>query len=200
MTYRICLAGAEANPEAVTRFRREICRDIGLDPDGPAARPLPAGSYLFVAAASCPAPIGMIELFFYDQLFRSYHEAVYSQAADLAAIAPMHELAHVRSVYVAAGQRRTQLFRYLMAAMVVAARRMGARYLTAGTGLHNHTILALHRRAGMARLGEYVVDGSPQQLSLLALEPIADRAERIAARVDLDLSAAASLRRRTAWD
>ncbi|MFI5268176.1 MAG: GNAT family N-acetyltransferase [Chloroflexota bacterium] len=197
MTYRIHLTGAEACPEVVIRFRQEICRGVGLNPEGPAAQPLDVASYLFAMVDGCSPPVGMIEFFFYDQAFRSFSDAVYSQAADLGAIAPMSEMAHIRSVFVAADWRRTPLFRYLMAAMVVSAHRMGARYMTAGTGLHNRAILALHRRAGMAPLGQYEVDGSAQQLSLLQLDLIVPRAEAILeGGVDFDDSLAQALRQR----
>jgi hypothetical protein len=94
----------------------------------------------------------------------------------------MSELAHVRSVAMDGEPRGSRAFLYLVSALVGAAGRMGARFVTAGTGLHNDAILALHRAAGMTPLGRYTVDGSVQQLSVLELSPLLGRAGKILAR------------------
>ncbi len=196
--FQIELRGAEREWSAIRAFRQDICRTIRLDADGPAAQPLDYASYLFVFAKGEAQPAGMVEFFFYDQAFAEFSDAVYSGAADLNAYGSTAELAHLRSVILEGGQRHTRLFAYLMAAMVIVAHGMGASHLTAGTGVHNDAILALHRRAGMTPLGRYVVDGSPQQLSLLELPPLVQRARGLLERggVALEDSAARELRER----
>lgn len=87
----------------------------------------------------------MIEFFLYDQAFDSYETPPYSQAANLSELAPLHQMAHLRSVILAEPYRKTRLFQYLLMAMALTAFRMGARFMTAGTGVHNHSILALHQ-------------------------------------------------------
>ena len=194
----IALGGAERERSAIRAFRQEICRTIRLDPEGPAAQPIDYASYLFVFDEEESRPAGMVEFFFYDQAFGAFSDAVYSQAADLGAYGSMSELAHLRSVILEDGQRHTRLFAYLMAAMVTVSHGMGASHMTAGTGVHNEAILALHRRAGMKPLGRYVVDGSPQQLSLLEVGPLVKRARGLLDRggVELDDRAARELRER----
>jgi hypothetical protein len=196
--FRIELGGAERERSAIHAFRQDICRTVRLDTAGPAATPLDYASYLFVFAGGEPRPAGMVEFFFYDQAFAAFSDAVYSQAAELEAYGTVAELAHLRSVILEDNQRHTRLFVYLMAAMVIVAHEMGASHLTAGTGVHNQGILALHRRAGMTPLGRYVVDGSPQQLSLLKLPPLVSRARGLLERggVSLEHGAAAELRTR----
>lgn len=166
----------ERHHDTIVAFRQEICSIIGLDPHGLLTAPLPFAAYLFVYPDQGQAPAGMVEFFFYDQAYDTYAGAPYSQAADLEQIAPMHQMAHVRSVILTAPYRQSRLFQYLCMGMTMAASHMGARFITAGTGLHNHSILALHRKAGMRKLGTYTFgDGAVQQLSLLDLEPIARR-------------------------
>ena len=196
--FHIELRGAEHERAAIRTFRQDICRTIRLDVQGPAAQPLDYASYLFLFANGETHPAGMVEFFFFDQAFASFSDAVYSQAADLAAYGSLADLVHLRSVILEAGIRHTRVFVYLMAAMVLVTHQLGATHLTAGTGIHNDTILTLHRRAGMTPLGEYVVDGAPQQLSLLVLAPLIQRARSLLERggISVDDSAALELRRR----
>lgn len=196
--FHVELRGAEHEPSAIRAFRQDICRTIRLDPRGPAAEPLEYASYLFVFADGEAHPAGMVEFFFFDQAFTSFSDAVYSQAADLSVYGALTELAHLRSVILERGVRHTRLFAYLMAAMVLVTHGLGAKHLTAGTGVHNEAILALHRRAGMTALGQYVVDGAPQQLSILELPSLVQRARALLDRggVTLEDGAARALRER----
>lgn len=178
---RVTVELPEHRYDTIRAFRQEICRTVGLDPEGPAADPLPYATYLFVyppagRVGEVSEPAGMVEFFLYDQAFDSYESAPYSEAANLAELAPMGQMAHLRSVILAEQYRKTRLFQYLLMAMALTAFRMGARFMTAGTGLHNHSILALHQGAGMRRLGFWTPENcAPQQLSLLELEPLAQR-------------------------
>lgn len=196
--FHIELRGAERQRAAIRAFRRDICRTIHLDVGGPAAQPLDYASYLFLFADGETEPAGMVEFFFYDQAFATFSDAVYSQAADLSAYGSLADLVHLRSVILEPGMRHTRVFVYLMAATVLVTHELGATHLTAGTGIHNEAILALHRRAGMTPLGQYVVDGASQQLSLLELAPLVQRARELLDRggVTVDASAALELRRR----
>ena len=63
--------------------------------------------------------------------------------------------------------------------MLVSAWKLGARHMTAATSTDYDYVLGLHKNAGMRRLGTFVVDGSPQQLSVLELAPVAVRAQRL---------------------
>ncbi|HET9956735.1 MAG TPA: hypothetical protein VFQ61_19705, partial [Polyangiaceae bacterium] len=180
--FHIELCGAERERAAIRAFREDICRTIRLEVGGPAAEPLDYGSYLFLFAEGETQPAGMVEFFFYDQAFAAFSDAVYSQAADLGTYGSLADLVHLRSVILEVGIRHTRVFVYLMAATVLVTQRLGATHLTAGTGIHNDAILALHRRAGMTPLGRYVVDGAPQQLSLLALAPLLQRAKGLLGR------------------
>jgi hypothetical protein len=195
--YRIRISPAEERPESIVHFRQEICRVIGMDDSGPNAQPLDYATYLFVERDH--EQVGMIELFFYDQCFGTYADAIYARAADLSALAPMCELAHVGSVIVDPPYRGTRAFLFLTAAMVLAAHRMGARYLTAATGVANHEILALHRNAGMTPLGRFNHDGSSFALSLLDVGSRAHQAAAILERhgIALDPDALQALRERT---
>jgi hypothetical protein len=78
---------------------------------------------------------------------------------------------------------------------------MGARYLTAATGVGNHEILALHRNAGMTSLGRFDDDGSSFALSLLDVGSRAKKAAVILdrSRITLDSGALQRARRRTGF-
>lgn len=185
--YTIELSCAEDHYETIVGFRKEICRNIGLDENGISVSPLKQAVYIFGYIRGEQEPIGMIEIFMYDQIFESYSDSVYSHATDLGKIAPIDKLGHVRSVILLPKYQRTRLFLLLVAGLVLVASSMGALYLTAGTGLHNLNILALHQRAGMKPLGFYIVDNSPQQLSLLDLDPLLVRARKIYLVHSLDI-------------
>lgn len=180
MLIRVTRAGQYA--EAIRGFRREICRRILVDPNGPGIHPLAHAIYVLGFADETEAPVGMAEFSFYDDAFDTYSKAVYSQACDLAEIAPMHRMAHVRSVIIDEEHRNSRLFMYLCATLVETAYDLGARYMTASTSTSYNYILGLHKNAGMRRLGVFDLDGSAQQLSLLDLEPVALRARRLRRR------------------
>jgi hypothetical protein len=196
--YTIELDCAEKNLENIVSFRKEICRNIGLDENGIAARPLNEAAYLFGYASDNSCPMGMIEFFMYDQLFESYSDAIYSEATDLEKIAPMYKMGHIRSVILHPKYQRSRLFLSMMAAMVKVAHTMGAVYMTAGTGVHNNNILGLHQNAGMKMIGHYTVDGSIQQLSLLDIEPLLARADSITSKqlLNIDKELIAQIRNR----
>ena len=194
--YIIELSSAGEKKEIIKKIRKEICRNIGLDENGSAIEPLDFASYLFGYVSNQQEPVGLIEFFLYDQAFVSYDDAPYSQATDLGKIAPMNQIGHIRSVFFTKPYRRAKLFLLLMATTVKVAFEMGSRYMTAGTGVHNAKILYLHKRAGMKPLGQYIVDDSPQQLSLLELDPLINRANEITHKylVDIDLKLINSLK------
>jgi hypothetical protein len=194
--YTIRISPAEERPETIVRFREEICRVIGIDPGGPNVQPLDFATYFFVEQDH--VPVGMVELFFYDQCFATYADAPYARAADLSALAPLRELAHVGSVIVESPHRGTRAFLFLTAAMILGAQCMGARYLTAATGADNQEILALHKNAGMTSLGRYEQGGSALALSLLDVGSRARQAEVIfdRHRIALDRNALQALRGR----
>jgi RimJ/RimL family protein N-acetyltransferase len=195
--YRLSIRPAEERSDAIVRLRKEICKAIGMDADGPDALPLDYATYLFVERND--VPVGMVELFFYDQCSKAHTDEMYARSARLAQLAPANELAHVGSVIVDAPFRGTRAFLCLVAAMILAAHRMGARYLTAATGVDNHEIIALHRTAGMAPLGRFEHDGSLFAQSLLDVGSRAARAAAILERcgVTLDSAALQTLRGRT---
>jgi RimJ/RimL family protein N-acetyltransferase len=195
--YRIRVCPAEQRSEAIVRFRQEICHVIGMNADGPDAQPLDYATYLFVERNN--EQIGMVELFFYDQCFKTHTDVTYARAADLAALAPLNEIAHVGSVIVDSQYRGTRAFLCLVAAMILAAHRLGAHYLTASTNVHNREILALHRTAGMTALGCFDHSGSEHALSLLDVGSRAGQAAEILGRcgIELDLETLRVLRART---
>lgn len=176
---RMTLATAETHADDIVRLRREICSLIHLDPNGRSVHPLPYAAYVFGWEEGVEQPIAMGELFRYDQAFDRFEDAVYSQATDLSRLGSLRELVHIRSMYTAPNRRSGRLFGYLCVAVAVAARGLGARYATAGTSVDNAAILKIHRAAGMQPLGGYTVDGAPQQLSLLEIEWVLKRAERL---------------------
>jgi hypothetical protein len=189
-----------ANHEDVIRdFRREICCRLGLNPSGPGIQPLPHAVYIFALMEGEARPAGMAEFFFYDDAFASYSASIYNHACDLSRIAPMHEMIHVRSVIIDPQHRNSKLFLHLSVSLITTAWDLGARYMTASTSTGYDYILGLHKTAGMTRLGTFVVDGEPQQLSLLELEPVAARAQRLRRRKTIytDPSAGAVFDRRS---
>jgi len=111
----------------------------------------------------------------------------------------MHEMIHVRSVIIDPAHRNSRLFLHLSAGLITTAWELGARYMTASTSTSYDYILGLHKGAGMTRLGTFVVDGTPQQLSLLELEPVAARAQRLRRRqaIHVNHSAREAMRRRS---
>jgi hypothetical protein len=86
---------------------------------------------------------------------------------------------HVRSVIIEENHRNSRLFMHLCASMLFSAWELGARHMTAATSTKYDYVLGLHKNAGMRRLGTFMVDGSPQQLSVLDLAPVAVRALRL---------------------
>jgi hypothetical protein len=68
--YSIRISPAEEHPEVVVRFRQEICRVIGIAASDSNTQPLNCATYLFVERDR--EPVGMVELFFYDQRFATY--------------------------------------------------------------------------------------------------------------------------------
>ena len=180
MFFRLCRS--KGYEDHIHGFRKRICTLIGVDPDGPAARPLAEALYLFAFARDKLAPVAMVEFYFYEDVFQSYQRAPFNDAYQLSTIAPMSAMIHVRSVIMEDEYRHSMLFLYLSAALVETAYSLGARFLTAATSMQYDYILGLHTTAGMRKLGTFTVEGSPQQLSLLELEPAALRASRIRRR------------------
>ncbi len=194
--YKIELSDVGSKRETIKKIRKEINQNIGLAKNSSAIEPLNFASYLFGYTCNQKEPVGLIEFFLYDQAFSSYDNAPYSQATDLTKIVPMAQMGHIRSVFLKKNYRRSKLFLLLLATTVKVASQMGAHYMTAGTGIHNTEILHLHKRAGMKFLGQYMVDDSLQQLSLLELDPLLNRANKITDKylVDIDLKLINSLR------
>ncbi len=141
----------------------------------------------------------MTEFFFYDDAYQSYSASLYNHACDLSQIAPMHEMIHVRSVIIDDARRNSRLFLHLSTSLITTAWDLGARYMTTSTSTSYDYVLGLHKNAGMTRLGTFVFDGVPQQLSLLELEPVAARAQRLRRRetVYADRSAREAIHRRS---
>jgi hypothetical protein len=194
----IKLCRATDYEDVIRDFRREICGRLGLNPNGPGIQPLPHALYIFACDDSHARPSGMAEFFFYDDAFASFSASIYNHACDLSRIAPMHEMIHVRSVIIDQQHRNSKLFLHLSVSLITSAWDLGARYMTAATSTGYDYILGLHKTAGMTRLGTFVVDGAPQQLSLLELEPVAARAQRLRRKtIQTDYSARAAIDRRS---
>jgi hypothetical protein len=194
--YEIHVCAAEERCEDIVRYRQEICRRIGLDPNGPAGRPNDFTTYLFIEHRR--ETVGMVEFFCYDQRFAAYADVPYARAEDVAALAPLHELAHVCSVILDARHRGTRAFLLLTAAMIRSTSELGVRYLTAATGANNSDIIALHRNAGMTPFGAFRREDTLQVVSLLDVRSRADQARHVLERhaIALDRSRLLALRGR----
>jgi hypothetical protein len=195
----IQLARAAGHEKIIREFRHDICQRIGINPSEDAVAPLPYAFYLFAHSDTREEPAGMIEFFFNDDAFANFSNFSYTKAYDLSRIGAPSEMIHVRSVIIEEGYRNSRLFMHLCAAMLVSAWELGARHMTAATSATYDYVLGLHKNAGMRRLGNFMVDGSTQQLSVLDLEPVAVRAQslyrRAANYVDHSANEAIVLRR-----
>lgn len=196
----VTLARAGEHAELIRRFRTEIATLIGMEQTPAATDPLPYGLYLFVTGEGSGAPVGMAEFYFYDDAFSDYRSCVYSRAFDLSKIAPMHEMIHLRSLYLGPQHRNSVAFLYLVASLVDLAVEFGARFMTAGTAVDYAYVVRLHRTARMRTLGTYEVDGSQQALALMDLAPVARRARMLTRRahITLERTVAADLEPRRA--
>jgi hypothetical protein len=195
----IQLTRSDGSEEIIREFRRDICRRIGVNPGETAVSPLTYAFYLFAHTDTGGDPVGMIEFFFNDDAFASSSNFSYTKAYDLSQIGVPSEMIHVRSVILQERYRNSRLFMHLCASMLVSAWKLGARHMTAATSTTYDYVVGLHKNAGMRRLGTFVVDGSPQQLSVLDLAPVAVRAQRLYRRaanhVDHRAKEAIALRR-----
>ena len=185
--YKIKLKSANENKQTIRKIRKEICRSIGLDVNGLAIEPLDFASYFFGYVCPQQEPVALVEFFMYEQAFISYEDAPYSQATNLEKIAPLNQMGHIRSFFLERPYRKSKLFLLLIATTVKVASQMGAHYITAGTGIDNKEILLLHRNAGMKALGKFMVDNSIQQLSLLELDPLLNRANALVDKYSIDI-------------
>jgi hypothetical protein len=182
----VTLQRAGEHAELIRHFRTEISALIGVEQTPAATDPLPYGLYLFVAGDG-GVPVGMAEFYFYDDAFSDYRSCVYNRAFDLAKIAPMHEMIHLRSLYLGPERRNSVAFLYLVASLVDLAVEFGARFMTAGTAVDYAYVVRLHRTARMCTLGTYEVDGSQQALALMDLAPVARRARMLTRRAHVTL-------------
>lgn len=182
----------------ISGFRRMICEELRFDPDGPLGQPLEYASYI-IAWDRAGIPVAMAEVFRYDQAFARYEDCSYNDATDLSAVAPLNELAHIRSMATLKDRRMTRMFGYLCFGLGHVTRALGCRFTTAGTGTDNTDVIRLHDGAGMTALGTYDAEGEPQRLSLLDTQPILDRFEllRNPSFLQLDQEKLADLRTRS---
>jgi hypothetical protein len=178
-TMLIQLTRATEHEGIIREFRRDICRRIGVNPGEAMVAPLPYAFYLLAYSDTQEGPVGMIEFFFNDDAFAYSSNFSYTKAYDLSQIGTPSEMIHVRSVIISENYRNSRLFMHLCASLLFSAWELGARHMTAATSTTYDYVLGLHKNAGMRRLGTFMVDGSPQQLSVLDMAPVAGRAERL---------------------
>lgn len=168
---RIELVRAEEAAEYIRYARQEILGVIGGDAQSALAEPIPCGFYLLAYDRDSERPVGMAEVVFHDQLFRSYEEDVYCAAGDLPAICPFGAMCHIRSLYVERSyRRRCPLYTYLALAAAHLFKTLGARFSTAGTLASDAYLTGLYEKTGASRVGSARPHGFDEDLVLYTFD------------------------------
>lgn len=168
MELRIRLSGPQGHEADIIAFRQGIMRAIHMDPQGPAAQPLPYGAYLFCSVEGEQQPVAMGELYVYTQRFADFSRVPYCEAYDLSQLGPLEQFIHLRSFFVAPGLRRASLVYALMScALMRVSLDLGTTLMTAGTHSENAYNIRLFERTGLKQLGYYTVEGQRHILMYL---------------------------------
>ena len=166
---KIIFSKADDFHDVIVKYRQEIMTEIGMDPNGPSARPLPFAVYAFAVEEEGREPIAMGEFYFYDQAFRDYSEPIYARAADLALLADFHQLIHMRSFYIKKEYQLGGVFAYFSLAIAKVAVMLGASCCTVGTNKNKEKIIQLYRNSGWKLHGYYPVEGQDHVLASMNL-------------------------------
>ena len=132
---RITLQRAEDNLDVVTELLTVFRAKTAASTERKHVDPLPYAFYLLAFPREDGKPEDMVEFFFLDQAFDFYKDCPYPQVATLSQLAPLSQVVHVRSVIINNQNNGREVVRLLGESLIFIASTLGARYLTASTGI-----------------------------------------------------------------
>jgi hypothetical protein len=163
---RITLQRAEDNLDVVRHFLAVFRAKTAASTERKHVDPLPYAFYLLAFPSGGGKPEGMVEFFFLDQAFDCYKDCPYPQAVDLSRLAPLSQVIYLRSVIVDNQSNGRAAVRFLGESLIFIASTLGARYLTANTGIDLTVLQGLTHDGNTMPSNSYDTDAEFSVLTL----------------------------------